>query len=81
MALRLLLGQGKRPGFFPSLILVLEIGDLSEEDKEVCSCDPLPHSDQLEPAAAGERGGLRGSTMLPMRLMGSGVVSWISRLH
>lgn len=46
-----------RPGRFPSLILVMEIRDLSEEDKEVCSCDPLPHSGQLEPAVAGERGG------------------------
>lgn len=47
-----------KPGRFPSLILVLEIGDLSEGDKGVYSCDPLPQSGQLEPAVAGEWGGL-----------------------
>ena len=59
-----------KPGCFPSLILFLEIGVLSEEDNEVCSCDLLPQSGHLEPAVleSGEDWG--GSIKLPVRLMG-----------
>lgn len=57
MALEPLSGARNEARLLYRLILVLEIGDLSEEDEEeVCSCDPLCHSGQLEPAVAREQG-------------------------
>lgn len=41
MALQLLLGPGNEERLLPGLILVLEVRDLPEEDKEeACNCGP-----------------------------------------